>query len=48
MENRFKPPMSGKLENPLRNGEKAKRAKAGQQRTYAKMGMKPLNSPLKK
>ena len=45
---KYNSPMSGKLENPLSNGEKIKRAKAGQQRTYAKMGMKPLNSPLKK
>jgi len=41
-------PMGSKLENPLSNGKKVKRAKEGQARTYAKMGMSPLRTPIGK
>jgi len=48
MGQKLNPPMGSKLENPLKNGKVVKRAKAGRDRTYAKMGMRPLRTPLNK
>jgi hypothetical protein len=39
-------PMGRSLDNPLTNGDKAKRAKEGQRRTLKKMGIKEPKTPL--
>jgi len=45
---KLNPPMRNKLENPLGNSGKTKKAKEGWARTYAKMGMKPARTPIGK